>query len=235
MSWDKEHARISQAYHHLNERMQHEAHFFTYRDYAHVIRLHERYWVTLVMLRQQGISNLQALRILDVGCGDGIMLRQLIQWGACPNNLAGIDLRPGPIEEALRLNPTLDVRCGSAVDLPWPENNFDLVSQYTVFSSILDPVMKQKVASEMQRVLRPGGMILWYDFIYNNPSNSDVRGIPAKEIRELFPSMQIHLKRITLVPPIARRIPPTMLPVLYPLLASLPILRTHYLGLFVKK
>ena len=41
--------------------------------------------------------------------------------------------------------------------------------------------MKQKVAAEMLRVVKPQGLILWYDFRYNNPRNSNVRGIGAAE------------------------------------------------------
>jgi len=109
-----------------------------------------------------------------------------------------------------------------------------LVCQHTVFTSILDPTIKQQIAAEMARVLRPGGAVLWYDFMYNNPRNPDVRGIKADEIRSLFLAFQLHLRRITLAPFIARRLPELLLPVLYPLLATIPLLRTHYLGLLVK-
>ena len=36
--------------------------------------------------------------------------------------------------------------------------------------------MKQAVAEEMLRVLKPQGLILWYDYHVNNPWNKDVRG-----------------------------------------------------------
>jgi hypothetical protein len=94
--------------------------------------------------------------------------------------------------------------------------------------------MKFKVAAEMKRVLAYGGIILWYDFMYNNPINPDVRGVAAKEIRHLFSGFEISLHRITLAPPIARKIPPKILPVLYPVIALIPFLRTHYLGIFKK-
>ena len=162
------------------------------------------------------------------------MLRQFLQWGAMPERLAGIELRPEPVQRALCLNPNLDVRCGSAVELPWPDGSFDLVGQHTVFTSILDSSMKQQIASEMSRVLRLGGAVLWYDFMYDNPLNPDVRGVKAGEIRSLFPGFGIHLRRITLAPPIARRLPEFLLPTLYPLLAVVPLLRTHYLGLLIK-
>jgi SAM-dependent methyltransferase len=234
MSWDKEYARIFNAYQQMGERLQEEKHFFTYRDCFHLFRLHERYWKTLSMLNRAGISSLVGLRILDVGCGDANMLRQFMQWGALPEDLAGIELRPEPVQKALMINPNLDVRQGSAVELPWPDETFDLICQNTVFTSILDSEMKKQIATEMVRTLRTGGAILWYDFIYNNPGNSEVRGIGASEIHTLFPKLKCHLHRITLAPPLARRIPKSLLPVLYPMLAALPFLRTHYLGMLQK-
>ena len=76
--------------------------------------------------------------------------------------------------------------------------------------------------------------MLWYDFAYDNPRNPDVRGVRASEVRSLFDGLDVHLRRITLAPPIARRIPDLLLPVFYPLLSAVPLLRTHYLGLLTK-
>lgn len=73
--------------------------------------------------------------------------------GAAPECLVGIELRPEPVERARQINPNLDVRCGSAIELPWPDASFDLVCQHTVFTSILDSAMKQRGDSEMSRVL----------------------------------------------------------------------------------
>ena len=87
----------------------------------------------------------------------------------------------------------------------------------------------------MRRVLKPGESVLWYDFMYNNPNNPNVRGIKKHEIEDLFPGFFCMLKRITLAPPIARRIPESILPVLYPILSAFPFLRTHYLGLLTKE
>lgn len=210
------------------------ARFFGYETQAHLCHIQERHRETLRLLFRASYHPLSDLHILDVGCGDGNMLRQFVQWGATPENLAGIDLRPEPVDYARRLNPELDVRCGSATELSWLEASFDLVCQHTVFTSILDPTMKQQVAAEMNRVVRRRGAVLWYDFFYNNPRNPDVRGVDAKEIRALFPNFEMDLHRITLASPITRRLPEGLLPVLYPLLSAIPLLRTHYLGLLVK-
>lgn len=208
--------------------------FFSYEAQHHLSRIEERYRETIRLFWSAGIHPLNEIRILDVGCGDGTMLRQFLQWGATPDNLAGIELRPEPAAYARTLNPNLDIRCGSAVELPWDDEAFDVACLLTVFTSILDPVTRRRVASEITRVLRKGGALLWYDFFYNNPANPSVRGLKSGEIAELFPDFAIRLRRITLAPPIARRIPSGILPVLYPLLSGIPALRTHYLGLLRK-
>jgi SAM-dependent methyltransferase len=209
--------------------------FFGYENPAHLCRVYERHRETLRLLASAGFQPLSRQRILDVGCGDGNMLRQFLQWGAEPAHLAGIELRPEPADYARHLNPNLDVRCGCATELPWPDVSFDIICQHTVFTSILDTRMKQQVAREMARVLRPEGAVLWYDFMYDNPHNPDVRGIGAREVAILFPGFETYLHRITLAPPLARRLPERMTPIAYPLLSAVPFLCTHYLGLLIKR
>jgi SAM-dependent methyltransferase len=230
---EPEHRRILAAYERLAERLSGGG-FFEFRDAAHVCRLHERYLATLRLLRAHGYHPLGPLRLLDVGCGDGNMLRQFLDWGAAPERLAGIELREGPVATARRLLPQVDVRVGSATALPWADRSFDLVCQHTVFTSVLDDGWRRQIAAELARVLRPGGAVLWYDFAFDNPANPDVRGIQPGAVRALFPGYTPHLARITLAPPVARRLPEALLPVAYPLLAALPLLRTHVLGLLVK-
>ena len=159
---------------------------------------------------------------------------EFIQWGAEPWRLAGVDLIPERIGQARRRIPQADLRLGSAQKLPWADESFDLVSQFTVFTSILDPLLKQAIAEEMLRVLRPGGAILWFDFRIDNPANSNVRGIRAREINALFPGCDVELWPTVLAPPLSRLIAGRSWPfaeVLY----SVPFLRTHYAGLIYKR
>ncbi|MBI4686396.1 MAG: hypothetical protein HY756_01215 [Nitrospirae bacterium] len=64
----------------------------------------------------------------------------------------------------------------------------------------------------MRRVLKPDGIILWYDYHMNNPKNPDVRGVKKNEIFEMFPDCSIDLNRTTLAPPVARLAVPFFYP-----------------------
>jgi len=207
--------------------------FFTYYSFAYLLMHQEREQVTLKFLHKLGIHPLTNIRILDVGCGNGNGLREMLQAGAAPNNLAGIDIRPEPLERAIFLNPTIAYLCGSATALPWDKEFFDLCLCYTVFSSVLDSFTQEAIVREIERVLRPGGVLLYYDFRYNNPRNPDVRGITKQRIYELFPHFQLRLQTVTLAPPLARRLG-YFTPLLYPVLSAFPFLRTHYLGILHK-
>jgi SAM-dependent methyltransferase len=185
------------------------------------------------LLRRASLFPLGGRRIADVGCGAGTWLLEFVQWGADPTALCGIDLSAERIERARRRLPHADLRLGGASQLPWPDESFDLVSQFTVFTSILDPALKRAVAAEMLRVLKPGGGILWFDFRVNNPANAHVRGVSAREIRLLFEGCEVQLVPVLLAPPLSRLIAGWSWP-LAELLHCLPFLRTHYAGLIRK-
>ncbi len=184
----------------------------------------------LRLLAVAGMLPLENNLILDVGCGTGQWLRDFVKWGASPDHLFGIDLLADRIAQARDLCPPgVTLECGSAAELPWPDDRFDLVLQSTLFTSILDRTMRRAVASELVRVVRPGGMILWYDYHVNNPRNVDVRGVGRREIAALFPQCVVSLSRITLAPPLARALARHSW-ILCHVLERIPLLCTHYLG-----
>lgn len=197
---------------------------------AHLLGCQQIEAEMLALLRRNGRTDLSSYKILDVGCGSGQLLRRLLEWGARPANVAGVDLLPDRIAEAKLLSPP-DARliCGSAKQLEFPAASFDLIFQLTVFTSILDAELKREIAAEMLRLLRPDGLIVWFDYHVNNPRNADVRGVGKREIRELFPGCEIDLRRVTLAPPINRLLAPCS-PLLCQLLSKLSLLCTHYLG-----
>lgn len=105
--------------------------------------------------------------------------------------------------------------------------------QFTVFTSILDESIKKNIATEMLRVVKTQGIIIWYDYYVNNPKNHDVKKVRKEEIYNLFSNCEIHLKRITLAPSLARAIAPCSMLTCY-FLEKLIIFNTHYLGIIKK-
>ncbi len=134
--------------------------------------------------------DISKLKVLDIGCGNGRFLRFLAELGASPDLLYGIDL----VDDRIRLARLLaaggmTLQVGNAECLPWPDHSFDLVSQFTVFSSILDAELRRRLAVEITRVLKPGGHLLWYDM--QRTSNASLHGLFNSDIRQLFPGMLI--------------------------------------------
>lgn len=169
-------------------------------------------------------------RATEVGCGAGGNLLDLLRLGLMPAHLTGVELLPERLAAARAALPEgVTLLAGDASAAPVAPASQDLVLQSTVFSSILDDALQQRVADAMWRWLKPGGAVVWYDFTVNNPRNPDVRGVPLRRVRALFPQGHFTARRVTLAPPLARA-----LPAAYGLLNAVPWLRTHRLVLIEK-
>ena len=195
--------------------------------------LDERQRVIGKMLAARGWLPLGSRRVLEVGCGTGAELARLLEFGAEPRSLVGVDLLAERVAAAKVAFPALDLRVANAERLEFSDREFDLIVAMTLFSSIRDADMARNVAGEIQRVLKPGGAVLWYDFRYDNPRNPNVHGMSEATVRSLLPALSGRLAAVTLLPPLARRLGP-LTRALYPALASARPLRTHLVGLLSK-
>jgi len=196
-------------------------------DVWHTVQ--ERQRAMLRLFARQGLNDLSAVRLMEVGCGAGGNLLELLRAGVRPEHLSGVELLPDRVEAARAvLPPTVVLHLGDALALDVPPASLDIVFVSTVFSSLLDDVFQQRLAEALWRWLRPGGAVLWYDFTVNNPRNPDVRGVPLSRVRALFPHGRVTASRLTLAPPIARAVT-RFHPSLYTLFNILPLLRTHVL------
>lgn len=182
------------------------------------------------VLRDRFDRPLSECRVLDLGCGYGSLLGWFHEQGTPAENLVGVDLLPNRIAIARERFPAFTFVEANAERFDFPGASFDLVPVFTVFSSILDRGMARNVASSIRRVLAPRGAVVWYDMRYPNPWNPNLKAMTKARIGELFPSFTLELETISLVPPLARRLGP-FTATAYPLFASIPVLRTHYLGL----
>jgi len=181
----------------------------------------------LSFLKRFGFTDLSKLRILEMGCGSGGVLTDFFAIGASQKNLYGVDLLKDRLGAAHWRLPVSKFANADGQDLPFAAHSFDLVLQYTAISSIIDEKIRRNIFADMLRVLKPSGMILSYDF-WLNPTNKQTRGLGLVELRSSFPDCQIDSKRITLAPPLARRLVPISW-LLSAFLEKLTIFNSHYL------
>ncbi len=194
----------------------------------------ERLRVLAALLQRHARRPLAELSLLEVGCGAGDNLLDLIGLGFDPARLLANELLPERAAAArARLPATLRLLEGDALALPLAEGSLDLVLQSTVFSSLLDADFRSRLAARLWAWLKPGGAVVWYDFAVDNPRNADVKGMPLAEVRRLFPAATIDARRVTLAPPLARGAA-RLHPALPALLNTLPLLRTHRLAWIAK-
>jgi ubiquinone/menaquinone biosynthesis C-methylase UbiE len=194
--------------------------------------LEERRRSTRNLLDKAGLLPLAGKQVLEVGSGTGGELAWMRELGAASEDLVGVDLLPDRVAAARRAHPGTRFDHGNAEHMSYADESFDLVLALTVFSSIPSEAMARNVALEITRVLRPGGAVLWYDVRYDSASNPNVKAVPAWRVRSLFPALKAKLHSVTLLPPLARRLGP--LTSAYGLLASVPPLRSHLIGLLRK-
>lgn len=96
-------------------------------------------------------------RALEVGYGAGAV--QLALSGTV-NELHGLDLDadPVPVRELLKSKgASADLRQGSVLELPYPDQHFDLACSFSVFEHLTE---YKKALGEVLRVLKPGGLFL---------------------------------------------------------------------------
>lgn len=98
------------------------------------------------------------LEVLDVGCGDAVLLTKLAKNGA---SVAGMDIDPRMLQAASRRaqmeNVTMQLVQGDMASLPFSDASFDCVLAVTALCFVQDA---EQALREMARVLKPGGKLL---------------------------------------------------------------------------
>lgn len=189
----------------------------------------ERLRAMVALWRAHGWGDLAGCDLIEVGCGAGGNLLDLLRLGAEPGRLAGIELQAERAAAARRLlPPAVRLIEGDATITDVAPASQDAVLAFTVFSSVLDDTAQIRLAHAMWHWVRPGGGVLCYDFAVDNPYNPDVRGVPVARLRALFPQARAEVRRVTLAPPVARAVA-RLNPRLPAWLNALAPLRTHRL------
>lgn len=105
-----------------------------------------------------GYSTSAGLRVLDVGCGNGYVLKQYARFGA---SVAGVDLTQTAVDLCKarfeQAGLAGDFRVTDGERLPFDDASFDIACSMGVLHHIEDP---RPMIAEMHRVLKPGGRII---------------------------------------------------------------------------
>lgn len=98
-------------------------------------------------------------KVLEIGLGQGAESEQIIRRGG---RWSGLDLTPESVDRVrarmeTRSLPFDDLRQGSALDIPWPDDTFDIVFSHGVLHHIPDI---RRAQAQIHRVLQPGGTLV---------------------------------------------------------------------------
>ena len=113
-------------------------------------------------------------RVLDVGCGTGLLATRLAEAGY---EVTGVDPSEGMLEILAARTPEVDAVSGSGTSLPFQDDSFDVVLSVAVMHHIADAEDVRQTLFEMIRVVRPSGRVLVWD---HNPRNPYWKSLMAR-------------------------------------------------------
>lgn len=115
------------------------------------------YYVTLhricMTLLKKAFSK-GSLKILDDGCGTGLLLKKMSRFG----EVSGIDISPLAVALAQKRG-MVSCQVGSALEIPFPKGHFDVVTSIDILSQVSREEGKI-LLREAKRVLKPNGTLL---------------------------------------------------------------------------
>lgn len=105
----------------------------------------------------------ERLTVLEVGVGHGHELAKFAQLGIAQCRMAGIDLVFHRLGTARQLYPGISFSQQDATAIAFADNSFDIVCQFTCVMHAQTKQTQHAICREMARVVKPGGIIIWWD------------------------------------------------------------------------
>jgi ubiquinone/menaquinone biosynthesis C-methylase UbiE len=122
---------------------------------------HERFTVQAGWTKQlrqylyQQVGLNEKSRILEIGCGTGVITSELKGYSSF--QISGIDIQFDRLEVAKTKDNLSNYDCGDVYHLPYSNNSFDFVVSHYLFLWLQEPV---QALTEIMRVLKPGGQVI---------------------------------------------------------------------------
>lgn len=116
-------------------------------------------------LALQGLTIHPDSKILDLCCGSGQATNFLVKYS---QNVTGLDASPLSIKRAKQNVPSAEYVEAFAEDMPFSNNQFDLVHTSAALHE-MNPQQLQQILQEVYRILKPGGIFTFVDF--HRPTN----------------------------------------------------------------
>lgn len=93
------------------------------------------------------------MKILDIGCGNGILFSLLKDLGV---NYLGIDISSELVVEAKKKFPKADFQVGDATKINFPQNNFDLIFAFAFLHHLPSRESREEFIKKIYSILKPG-------------------------------------------------------------------------------
>ncbi|MEA5626098.1 class I SAM-dependent methyltransferase [Nostoc sp. UHCC 0251] len=109
------------------------------------------------------ICDLKPQTILEIGCANGRLYRQLRQYGY-QGDYSGIEMADYIIQQNSYKHPEAHWQCSTAYSLPFPDSSFDICFSLYVLEHLVYP---ERALNEMMRVIKANGylILVFPDFI----------------------------------------------------------------------
>lgn len=134
-------------------------------EYAHLAAQYDRRWSFYVNATVQKTINCLDInsheRILDLGCGTGTLIQRLLHL-APETEVVGLDPSVEMLNVARQKLPeSVELRVGSADNIPFPNESFDWVISTNAFHYFRSP---SQAIQEAKRILKPNGHLVITDW-----------------------------------------------------------------------
>ena len=113
----------------------------------------------------QGLSVSSDTKVLDLCCGSGQATKYLVEYSL---DVTGLDVSPVSLQRAQRNVPQARYVEALAEEMPFPDNQFDIVHTSVAMHEMKPSALRQ-ITQEVYRVLKPGGIFALVDF--HKPTN----------------------------------------------------------------